>query len=196
MSKVYVVQKNNYCQIFNSYKECEHLVVGQKHTAIYKFKNIEEARQYCQTVKNDNIKLKEVPAVDKVTAYVDGSYKSGKCGCGGLIINPDGTYINISEQAPNVDGLQNVSAELQATLKILSLILKMNVNDIDLYYDYEGIEKFTTAVKKDAKPMVKKYNEEVKRISQRININFKKIKSHSGDICNNYVDKLARKAVI
>lgn len=128
-------------------------------------------------------------------AYVDGSYKDGKVGWGAIIIENDKVYGEFSGTMTEdeVDGTRQVAGELRAVLEVLFWCDENNVEDIEIYYDYQGIKDWVTGAWRAKKRVTQNYRDKV--LSYNINIKWVKVKSHSGDYYNDKVDELAKKMV-
>ena len=69
------------------------------------------------------------------------------------------------------------------------------IGEIDLYYDYAGIEKWCTGEWKTNKKGTAAYKQFYDEISKKVKVNFIKVKSHSGVEYNEKADRLAKDAV-
>jgi ribonuclease HI len=65
---------------------------------------------------------------------------------------------------------------------------KNNCFSISIFYDYTGVEKFAVGAWRPQKPITKAYRSYMKgRLSD---VTFVKVKGHSGNKWNDYVDEL------
>jgi len=168
-----------------------------------------------------NILSKEKEAMlDKkyfdIDVYVDGSYNTGleKVSWAFCIVH-DQTIVfedyGLVEQ--EYARLHQVAGELFALLKSLEYIIQNKneskivmqnniiVKNINIYYDYQGLESWINgewkAKDKDVSIIVEKIKlkiGELKTFDEKITINFNKVRSHTGNFFNEHVDKLTRKA--
>ena len=126
--------------------------------------------------------------------YVDGSFNniSKVYGYAGIVIYNNNEYIiKGHDNDSQYIMLENIAGELIATIKVLEFIKnKLRLNKVNIYYDYEGIEKLATGEWKRDRRLFKEYYNFIKTIG--IEISFHKIKSHSGIEFNDKVDKLAK----
>ena len=127
---------------------------------------------------------------------VDGSYQNGMTGFG-AIIRKEGKVIQklyglVDEN--DVEGSRQIAGELRAAMEALEWCEKNSINEITLYYDYNGLRKWAKGEWKAKKNVSKYYAEYMKDV--KIKINWVKIKSHTGVYWNEQADKLASKLII
>jgi ribonuclease HI len=134
---------------------------------------------------------------DHAIAYVDGSFnaKKKKFSYGVVIIHQGKTYyISGTSKDKNLINMRNVAGEIYAAQKVMYFCTDHNISEIDIYYDFYGIEKWCNGDWIPKKYATRKYKELYDKIKDSITITFIKVKSHSGDILNDLADKLARDA--
>lgn len=121
------------------------------------------------------------------TAYVDGSYKNGTGGYGGIIYNNDKEVYRISGKVSNCKSA--VEAELIAISNILGFAYKKGIRKITIKTDNKTIAHCLNNKRNIRTPS--KYNKMVKRKAS----NFRTIKyEHIGRENNSLADELARSA--
>ena len=76
-----------------------------------------------------------------------------------------------------------------------SFCIDNHIEEIDIYYDYEGIEKWATGLWKANKEQTQNYVKTINDMKKKIDIYFQKVLAHSGDYYNEVADSLAKKAV-
>lgn len=91
--------------------------------------------------------------------------------------------------------MRNVSGEILGSLRAMKYAKENNYNEITIYYDYEGIEKWANGLWKANKEGTIKYQQMVKEYRKNLKINFVKVLAHSGNYYNDRADMLAKKAV-
>jgi ribonuclease HI len=76
----------------------------------------------------------------------------------------------------------------------LKFLIRKKIKDAIIYYDYQGIEAWITDAWKAKKTVAKSYRENYLKLveANRLNVIFKKVKSHSGDKYNDMADQLAK----
>lgn len=125
--------------------------------------------------------------------YVDGSFINGATGYGAVIL-ANGKVVDElsgSVDASEVNGTRQVAGELAAVKEALNWCLEHSVNEISIYYDYLGIEKWATGKWKTNQALTKEYARFVRECP--IKIRWHKVDSHTGDRWNDRADALAKK---
>lgn len=209
MAKFYSVYrgKSGTPKIFTNWEECKKEVLGCK-GAIYKsFKTIEEAEEFLQLNslgkkvegKKDSINGEEFDLNNGLVIYVDGSFSLEKGNYSyGLIAIDNGVEIyedyDVGSDKESVS-LRNVAGEVLGSLKAVEYAIKNNYKEVNIVYDYQGIECWALGTWKRNKALTQQYHEKMQENMKSIKINFVKVKGHSGDKYNDIADKLAKKAL-
>jgi tRNA A37 threonylcarbamoyladenosine dehydratase/ribonuclease HI len=143
-------------------------------------------------------KDKATPKVEKITAYVDGSYNvaTKEYSYGAVIFAGDKKEC-FSEKFndPELATMRNVAGELEGSMKAMRYAVEAGAKELDIFYDYEGIEKWCTGAWKTNKDGTKAYKAFYEQISQKVKVNFHKVRGHSGDRYNDEADALAKAAL-
>ncbi len=138
------------------------------------------------------------PGTDKITAYVDGSYNvaTGEYSYGAVIFSGN-EKLCFSDKFddPELATMRNVAGELEGAMKAMRFAVSAGAKELDIYYDYEGIEKWCTGAWKTNKDGTKAYKAFYESLSGKLKVNFHKVKGHSGDLYNDEADKLAKAAL-
>jgi ribonuclease HI len=124
--------------------------------------------------------------------YTDGSYLAGAIGFG-LVVLLDG--IPLAELSGPVEdetlqGMRQVGGELEAVYRAIEWCRARDVPEIEIFYDYAGIEKWATGGWKANKPATSAYAAFMGDCP--ISIRWHKVESHSGDYWNDRADQLAK----
>jgi ribonuclease HI len=90
---------------------------------------------------------------------------------------------------------RNVAGELIGTLQIIWKAVNLGITEMNLYYDYAGIEQWATSGWSAKSELSKRYRDAMDRIRDRITIHFVKVKGHTGIEGNELADYLAKEAV-
>jgi ribonuclease HI len=124
-------------------------------------------------------------------AFVDGSYISGVSGYGAVIYLGDVVQTELFGIVPQAKSRQ-IDGEFQSVIETLKWCKNNGVKRIRINYDYQGIENFATGVWKAGSEIAKKYVDFINE--NEIELEWRKINSHTGNFKNNKADFLARKA--
>ena len=91
--------------------------------------------------------------------------------------------------------MRNVAGEIKGAMKAMELCLERGVGKLYLHYDYIGIENWAKENWKANKKGTQNYRDFYKSIKDRLEVEFIKVKAHSGDKYNEEADRLAKKAL-
>lgn len=135
----------------------------------------------------------------KMTAYVDGSYnaKLGVYGAGAVIF-VDGNEeelikVNQAGSLKEFVSARNVAGEVLAVIMVMNGIKTLlDVEQLTIYYDYDGIKCWPSGDWRCFAPVSKYYKSYMDTVE--IPIVFKKVKAHSGVPLNEMADALAKRA--
>ncbi len=135
---------------------------------------------------------------DRAVAYVDGSYNiaTGEYSYGAVIFH-NGQEEHFSEKFDNPERatMRNVAGEIEGSMCAMKYCLEHGIGNLDIYFDYEGIEKWCTGDWKANKEGTIAYRDFYHKAREQVKIRFVKVKGHSGDKYNDLADKLAKEAV-
>ena len=188
--KYYAVKYENEKKIFTNWDECLEYVKGKKRVLYKAFLSLEEANAYLEDKKEVNY--------DLPTAYIDGSYDT-VTGCysfGGVLIIDDKIFDFKKKYDPDdFSSARNVAGEIKGAGFIINYAYNKGIKELNIIYDYEGIEKWYTGQWKAKSDIAKKYLEFASEIKDKIKVNFIKVKSHSNNKYNDMADKLAKEAL-
>ena len=189
--KFYAVKCDSENVIFESWDEAKDFMVGKKNIKQKSFKTYEEAKLFL--ADEEKVLNYDIP-----TVYIDGSYdiNTGCYSFGGVLIIDNTNYqFNKKFEADEYSSSRNVAGEIKGAAYIINHCLKNNIKEINLYYDYEGIEKWYNGSWQAKTLIATKYVEFKDSIKDKIKVNFVKVKSHSNDKYNDLADYLAKKAL-
>ncbi|HSQ19614.1 MAG TPA: RNase H family protein [Blastocatellia bacterium] len=124
--------------------------------------------------------------------YVDGSFINGATGYGAVVLNNGKVVDELSGPVAvaDVSATRQVAGELVAVKEALKWCLEHSVDEVSIYYDYLGIEKWATRQWKTNQPLTAEYARFMSECPIRIHWN--KVDSHTGNRWNDRADVLAK----
>ena len=207
--------KNNYYAvrigktpgIYKTWEDCKAQVIGYK-GAIYKgFVEKQDAEDFLRgglsasntDAASDNNENPQVePSDSEITAYVDGSFSSGKSfGCGCIILKDGEIIAEISKayEDEELATMRNVAGEIKASELAMQYALDNGYTSLSIYHDYQGIASWCLGEWKTNKAGTIAYKQFYDDIKDKLKVHFIKVKGHSGDEYNEIADRLAKKAL-
>jgi len=204
--KYYAVKEGRKPGIYLSWDECKKQVNGYSGAVYKSFASKEDAREFMgiDSGKKVNINFTEeqlqkmVASNDRITAFVDGSYDdSQKMYSFGLVAIGLGEIHTDScaDFEPMALNMRNVAGELLGATEAMEYALEKGVKYLDIYYDYEGIEKWATGAWKCNKIKTQEYKNYFDSIKNKLEITFHKVPAHTGILYNETADALAKSAL-
>lgn len=195
--KYYAVRNGIRTGIFESWSECQAATSGYSKAEFKSFSNKKEAQEY---LDEKETKKENTPYSDnKVIAYVDGSYNNTikKYSFGCVILLPSGKIIKESGNGDNPESLaiRNVAGEMLGAMFAVKWALVNDYKEIEIRYDYQGIEKWVTGEWKAKNELTQKYASAMNKWKSSIEISFQKVTAHSNNHFNDEADQLAKKAL-
>lgn len=205
--KFYAVRKGHKSGIYETWAECKAQVIGFSGAVYKSFLTLNEAKQYMEIgtkreVEDEMNKSNPLNSVNvdscQAVAYVDGSYdlKTKRFSCGVVMFHEDKEH-HLSESYDNAElaEMRNVAGEIKGAEKAMQFCLERDIKSLNIYHDYEGVAKWCTGEWQAKKAGTKAYKSFYNLASQKIQIQFIKVKGHSGDKYNELADQLAKKAL-
>lgn len=183
--------------IYKTWDECKKEVIGFKGSVYKKFSNLEDAENFINNESrlingNKDLKINE----DEFIAYVDGSYRNNdkSFSYGVYIFNKREDYSFSKRFYKEDSSMRNVLGEIRGAIKAMDFALEKGKKKLYLYYDYEGIAAWPLENWTANKKATISYRDYYKKIKDKLEVVFIKVKSHSGVKYNELVDKLAKEA--
>lgn len=193
--KYYAVRKGLTPGIYLSWADCQKNISGFSGAEYKGFETIEEAEAFLRYGQAGAERAAQEP---EAVAYVDGSYNvaTGEYACGVVMFYGERTeYFSRKFSDAERAKMRNVAGEIEGSMCAMNYCLEQGIDSLAIYYDYEGIEKWCTGAWKANKEGTIAYRDFYKRASQKVQIQFRKVKGHSGDKYNDLADKLAKQAI-
>lgn len=195
--KYYAVKKGMVPGIYETWEQCKAQIHGFSGASYKSFPTREEAEIFVGILGND-LDSEETKKCSDAIAYVDGSYEhSIKVFSYGVVFFAEDKIKEFAEAFQNEElvSMRNVAGEIMGAQKAMEYCLEKGINSLDLYYDYEGIEKWCTGEWKANKEGTKSYKAFHDSVKNQLNVTFYKVAAHTGDKYNELADQLAKKAI-
>jgi Predicted double-stranded RNA/RNA-DNA hybrid binding protein len=196
--KYYAVKAGRKTGVFESWDECKSAVSGFSGAAYKSFTNREDAIDFvngsAKSQKAQNREEKQSEAF----AYVDGSYDdTTKSYSYGMVMmhGEDELHFFKKFEKDDMSDMRNVAGEIEGSMAAMKYCIENGIKSISIFYDYEGIQKWCNGDWKAKKEGTKRYVEFYKDASRLVDVDFIKVKGHSGDKYNDLADELAKKAL-
>ena len=194
--KYYAVRKGRKTGVFETWDECKAAVSGFSGAAYKSFTSKEEAMDF--VTADSKVDEDRDEKQSEAFAYVDCSYddttKSYSYGMV-MMVKDDELHFNKKFEKDDMSDMRNVAGEIQGSMAAMQYCLDNKIKSISIFYDYEGIEKWCNGDWKAKKEGTQKYVEFYKNASKYVDVDFIKVKGHSGDKYNDMADELAKKAL-
>lgn len=191
--KFYAVRKGYNTGIYETWDECKAQINGFSGAEYKSFPSLNEAKAYI-----NNEVSKENNVITEAVAYVDGSYdsKTKRFSCGVVMFHA-GNEQHFSESFDDAElaEMHNVAGEIKGAEKAMQFCLENGVKSLTIYHDYEGVAKWCIGEWQARKTGTKAYKTFYNLASEKVQIQFIKVKGHSGDKYNDLADQLAKEAL-
>lgn len=206
MSKFYAVKKGRNPGIYETWNECEQQVKGFSGAAFKSFALRSDAEDYMGIStgekKDGNFSEEEIRELvnnaSKITAFVDGSYDDEKkqYSYGLVALGMGKVYTDgCADFNPVSLPMRNVAGEILGAQFAMIYAMDNGIKELDIYYDYEGIENWATGAWKCKKSATQEYKRFFDSTKDKLNVNFHKVPAHTGIVFNEMADGLAKKAL-
>lgn len=190
--KFYAVRNGHTPGIYTTWTDCKAQVNNFSHAEYKSFATESDAKAYL----NHTTAAAPITMPARAIAYVDGSFDGHNYGSGAVILL-DGTEIKLTNTGANPDMavMHNVAGEIEAARMAIKYCLDHNIPSLEIHHDYTGIAAWPNGAWKTNKPWTRDYAAYVQSARSIMQIEFIKVKGHSGDKYNNMADALARAAI-
>lgn len=204
--KYYAVKTGKVPGIFESWDECKASVDGFPKAKYKGFATIEEARVYLGddsvgvniSAGSGVVTVQTAPS-QRLTVYVDGSYHDGlkKYAFGCVFLVKPGEIRLAYGNGDNPQSLaqRNVTGEMLGAMYAVRTAMVNGYGEIEICYDYEGIEKWVTGEWKSKTELTQKYTASMRKWGQDIGIFFTKVAAHSNVAYNELADETAKRGL-
>ena len=212
--KYYAVKKGKTRGIFAAWEECRASVEGYPGAEYKGFKELAEAQGYLEGTGHSERAGQAVPRPEHQAAswpeaapeerpepgtllvYVDGSYDDSlrKYAFGCVFILPDGRVCTEYGNGEKEQALKhrNVSGEMLGAMYAVRTAMVSGFGQVELRYDYEGIEKWVTGQWRSKTELTGLYAASMREWGKKIKICFTKVAAHANVYYNELADKMAK----
>lgn len=194
----YAVKKGMTPGIYETWDDCKAQTEGFP-GAIYKgFATLEEAEAYMGDEEVEDAGDEVTVSEGEAIAYVDGSFDevSGNYGAGIVILLPkEEVRISHMYNNPDMAEMRNVAGEIMASVEAMRYAASNGIKRIKIYHDYQGISSWCNGEWKTEKEGTKLYKQFYEKISEKLDVEFVKVKGHSNNKLNDLADYLAKEAL-
>ncbi len=196
--KYYAVKIGKITGVFDNWNACKDSVEGYPGAEYKGFATREEANAYLGEVCTAAPPLQNmIPG--RLLAYVDGSYDDSlKKYAFGCVFLPEGGEIRlVFGNGDNPQSLQhrNVTGEMLGAMYAVRTAMINGFREVEICYDYEGIEKWVTGSWRSRTELTKKYADSMREWGRQIGIFFTKVPAHSNIKYNELADKTAKRGL-
>lgn len=193
MKKFYAVRMGRNPGIYEEWSEAEKQIKGFSGAVFKKFPTKEEALGFVSMANDEN-----THPYKGIKIFTDGSFDQEKnCYGWGFIVTEEETVIGqqmgSGDKVEYLSGRQ-VAGETIAVLRAVDYALAKGYTEIEINYDYAGIEMWALGDWKAKSPIAIDYVKELNQKAEKIDVYFNKIKAHKGNEFNELADKLAKTA--
>ncbi|MGN0329121.1 MAG: viroplasmin family protein [Lachnospira sp.] len=196
--KYYGVRVGKTPGIYNTWEECKAQVHGFPGSQYKSFPTLEEARIYVGDSAEISEKNKDDVTMEYATddyAFVDGSFNvaSGVYGYGGFLVHKGERYVlQGSGNDKDMASMRNVSGEILGSMAAVEKAIELGIPKITIYFDYMGIKAWAQGEWKRNKTGTIAYYDYMMSVKDKIDVEFVKVKGHSGVDGNEEADRLAK----
>lgn len=202
----YAVKVGRKPGIYNSWKECQEQINGFSKASFHKFNTIEECESFLATPVSGINRINDIASNKEIDdniqfpcGFIDGScIKDKVVSYGGFICldNFDDKII-IQGQVTDKDKKRsmNIAGELCGCIELIKKAIELKIEELNIYYDYVGIELFATGEWNSGVLVAKDYKMFIDSVKNKIKLNFIKVAAHVGIDGNEIADTLAKEAL-
>jgi len=196
----YAVRNGLVPGIYTSWGDCQQNINGFPGAEYQGFSTKEEAEAYLADKEPDaeSDTTKRIYSNADAVAYIAGSFNNQTNEYGyGVVLFYDGGEERYAEKFSDAENssMRNVSGEIEGAKRAMKFCYDNGIKSIDIFYNYEGIEKWCTQAWQAKKPGTKEYRAYYKMVSHSVDIRFVKVTADLNNEYNDSANSLAKGAV-
>ena len=132
--------------------------------------------------------------------FTDGSYSPKypiRIGAGIVVVENDEIIeeFMLYRDSEEMALMRQICGELIASMESVRIAIQRGYDKIQIFYDYEGIEKWYDSSWKCKNQYTKAYKEYMHKMNKYIDIEFVKCDAHTGDYYNELADYFAKNSL-
>ncbi|AFM00730.1 putative double-stranded RNA/RNA-DNA hybrid binding protein [Desulfitobacterium dehalogenans ATCC 51507] len=190
--KFYAVRAGRDKGVFSSWEECKKAIHGFSGAVYRSFTTLDEAQAWFNgETFSDPLNTEDHSFIAEYDVYTDGSYVNGQYAWAYAFVKNGKVHYEDADVGKNSAAatMRNVAGEIAAALYAVKKASQLGVK-IRIFHDYAGIAFWATGEWKAKNEFTQAY---AKMMNQYRGIySFEKVKAHSGDEFNDYVDIKAK----
>ena len=202
--KFYGVRRGRTTGVFDSWDACSKQVYKFPDAEYKAFPTRDEAMAFVASSapnlkKTHKVSDKSFTSTTEI--WVDGSclpQRDGSLKIGwGLLTKQNGQEVyraKGNDIPPEAVAHRNVAGEIFGILKALEWCKGKGIEEVTIYFDYQGLESWATGAWRAKLPFTQLYAQTVQ--ASGISIHWSKVKAHSGNPENDIVDQLAKEGAL
>lgn len=198
-NKYYAIREGHKSGIYRTWDEAKAQIFKYSGATYKSFKTLAEAEAFMNNKNTATFDANHQTDEGTVIAYVDGSFdkRTERYSFGAALIQNNEVIHTLSRVGdnPKYQDSWQIAGEVFGALHAIQWAVKNHFKKIIIHYDYIGIEKWAMGEWKTNKPVSQDYVTAYKQIAPQIDIEFIKVKAHSGVEFNELVDQLAKDAL-
>lgn len=131
-----------------------------------------------------------------ISIYTDGSFNGKNYSWAFVVVNDNNTILfENSGRGKNKEAcsMYQIQGEIEAVMNAVAWCLDNNIKEVSLFYDLIHLRHWALGEWKRNNIFTQRYYDFMQKVFTVLKVDWVKVKGHSGDYWNEYVDTLAQK---